>query len=183
LTAPTNIQTAVIQRAAQGDADAQAWLYQQYSKAMFNICIRMTGNNAHAEDVLHDAFITAFNKLTSLKLPEAFAGWLKQIVVNACINHCKKSFTWHDWNAEQHEIIPDEPTAWWTTINITEVHKEIKNLPDGCRQIFVLYAMEDNSHKEIALQLGISEGTSKSQYHRAKKLLRERITIQMLANG
>ncbi|MGG9962238.1 RNA polymerase sigma factor [Ferruginibacter sp. SUN106] len=183
MTAPTHIQTAVIQKAAQGDADAQAWLYQQYSKAMFNICVRMTGNIPHAEDVLHDAFIIAFKNLGSLKQAAAFGGWLKQIVVHACINHCKKTIRWNDWDEEHFDTIADEPIEWWTTISLTEVHKQIKSLPDGCRQVFVLYAMEDNSHREIAAQLGITEGTSKSQYHRAKKLLRERINTQIVTHG
>lgn len=183
MTAPINIQTAVIQKAAHGDADAQAWLYQQYSKAMFNICVRMTGNIPHAEDVLHDAFIIAFKNLHSLKQAAAFGGWLKQIVVHACINHCKKTLQWKEWDEEHFDTIPDEPTDWWTTISLSIVHNEIKNLPDGCRQVFVLYAMEDNSHREIAAQLGITEGTSKSQYHRAKKLLRERISTQIVTHG
>ncbi len=183
MTAPTNIPPAVIQRAAHGDADAQAWLYRQYSKAMFNICVRMTGNAAHAEDVLHDAFILAFKNLNSLRQAAAFGGWLKQIVVNTCINYCKKSITWSDWDEATHEAIADEPTEWWTRISLAMVHNEIKNLPNGCRQVFVLYAMEDNSHREIAAQLGITESTSKSQYHRARKLLRERISIQIVTHG
>jgi RNA polymerase sigma factor (sigma-70 family) len=183
LTAPNNIPTAVVQKAAQGDADAQSWLYHQFSKAMFNICTRMTGNLPHAEDVLQDAFIMAFKNLSSLKDPAAFGGWLKRIVVNCCISHCKKNVAWADLIEEQHETIADEPTAWWTMIDITEVHREIKRLPDGCRQIFVLYAMEDNTHQQIAGLLGISEGTSKSQYHRARKLLRERINIPINTHG
>ena len=183
MTAPNNIPTAVIQQAARGDADAQAWLYRQYSKAMFNICVRMTGNIPHAEDVLHDAFITAFKNLANLKQADAFGGWLKRIVVNACINHSKKNIQWHELNEEGLDMIADDTTEWWATISLADVHREIRKLPEGCRQIFVLYAMEDNSHKEIALQLGISESTSKSQYHRAKKLLRERINTQIVAHG
>ena len=183
MSAPTNIPTAVIQRAAHGDAGAQTWLYHQYSKAMFNICVRMTGNITHAEDVLQDAFIIAFKNLDSLRQAAAFGGWLKQIVVNTCINHCKKTIRWADWDETTHEAVADEPTEWWTTISLTMVHNEIKNLPNGCRQVFVLYAMEDNSHREIAAQLGITESTSKSQYHRAKKLLRERISTQIVTHG
>ena len=143
----------------------------------------MTGNMAHAEDVLQDAFIIAFKNLKVLKQAGAFGGWLKQIVVNACISHCKRSFNWKELDEVQHDMIADETTEWWTTISLSLVHAEIKKLPDGCRQIFVLYAMEDNTHKAIAEQLGISEGTSKSQYHRAKKILRERITTQMAIHG
>jgi len=143
----------------------------------------MTGNLPHAEDILQDAFITAFKNLHALKDPAAFGGWLKRIVVNGCISHCKKNVAFAELVEEQHEAIADEPTGWWTMINITDVHREIKKLPEGCRQIFVLYAMEDNSHSEIAALLGISEGTSKSQYHRARKLLRERINSTVTIYG
>lgn len=183
LTAPGNIQTAVIRRAASGDTDAQAWLYQQYSRAMYNICIRMTGHVPDAEDVLHDAFISAFDALGSLKDPAAFGGWLKQIVINTCIRRMKKAVTWQEWQYEAHEHLQDEAAAWWTTVSLARIHEAIKKLPDGCREIFVLYALEDFQHKQIAAQLGITEGTSKSQYHRARKLLRESITSQILTNG
>ena len=183
MKAPDHIQTAIVQRAAQGDTDAQAWLYTQYSKAMYNICIRMTGNKAYAEDVLHGAFVAALKNIKQLKQPENFGGWLKRIVVNECIQHCKKTFYWNEWDEANEEDLADEPTEWWTSISMEIIHKEIKDLPEGCRQIFVLYAMEDSSHKEIADQLGITEGTSKSQYHRAKKLLKERVSIQIAANG
>jgi RNA polymerase sigma factor (sigma-70 family) len=183
LKAPENIQTAIVQRAAHGDADAQAWLYAQYSKAMYNICIRMTGNKAYAEDVLHDAFVAALKNIKQLKQPENFGGWLKRIVVNECIQHCKKTFYWSEWDETDDENITDEPIEWWTTISMEMIHNAIKNLPEGCRQIFVLYAMEDNSHKEIANQLGITEGTSKSQYHRAKALLKQKVSIQIAENG
>jgi RNA polymerase sigma-70 factor (ECF subfamily) len=72
---------------------------------------------------------------------------------------------------------------WWKTVDLQLVHKAIKNLPDGCRQVFTLFVLEDFSHKQIAENLGISESTSKSQYHRAKQLLRERITQEMHTHG
>jgi RNA polymerase sigma factor (sigma-70 family) len=178
LDRPTTIQPAIVIKAGQGDEDAQAWLYQQYSKAMFNICIRMTGNRSNAEDILQDVFILVFGKLHQLKQPENFEGWLRRIVVNECIRYCRRSFSWKSWDDHPMEIAEDD-TEWWTTISMAQIHEEIKNLPEGCRQVFVLYVLEDRSHKEIADDLGISEGTSKSQYHRARQLLKERIMRQM----
>ncbi|MNY53898.1 RNA polymerase sigma factor [compost metagenome] len=83
------------------------------------------------------------------------------------------------WN----NTISNEEPGWWQTIDLSIVHKEIKNLPDGCRQVFNLYVLEDFSHKDIASNLGISESTSKSQYHRARQLLKERIIKQIQVNG
>jgi len=177
------IQAAVITKAANGDRDAQSWLYHQYSKAMFNVCTRMTGNYSNAEDILQEAFMTAFKNLVQLKDPDSFGGWLKRIVVNECIRHGKNGFAWSEWSEEQTDTLADEATEWWSTVSLEVLHKEIKKLPDGCRQVFVLYAMEDYSHRDIATDLGVSESTSKSQYHRARKLLRERINIQIAIHG
>jgi len=150
---------------------------------MFNICMRMARNRAQAEDMLHDAFILAFKSLHQLKQPEAVAGWLRRIVVNECIRQSRHHIHWDDWT-DTHDGITDNDGDWWEGISLELIHREIKNLPDGCRQVFVLYALEDYTHKEIAASLGISESTSKSQYHRSRTLLKERILKQMkLANG
>ncbi len=178
-----NIQTSIVRRAGQGDGDAQALLYQQYSKAMYNICIRMTGTRNDAEDLLHDAFLKAFKKLDQLKQPEAFGGWLRQIVVNECIRHSRFHVNWNNWEDHHEETLADEATEWWTTVSLDLVHREIKELPEGCRQVFVLFVLEDYSHRQIAENLGISEGTSKSQYHRARTMLKDRINKKMAVNG
>ena len=150
---------------------------------MFNICIRMTSNRSDAEDILQDAFIIAFRNLHQLKDALQFGGWLKRIVVNECIRFSKKTIYWNDWEEEKTQQIADEATEWWKTVDFNIIHQEIKGLPDGCRQVFNLYVLEDYSHKAIAESLGISESTSKSQYHRARQLLKERITKQLQIHG
>lgn len=177
------ILTTVVRKACKGDTDSQAWLYKQYSKAMFNICTRMTGNRNDAEDILQDAFILAFKNLYQLKKPVQFGGWLKKIVVNECIRFTKKNVFWSEWEDDHNNRLADEETEWWKTVSFNIIHKEIKGLPDGCRQVFNLFVVEDYSHKDIAEKLGISESTSKSQYHRARQLLKERITKQLLIHG
>jgi RNA polymerase sigma factor (sigma-70 family) len=177
------IQTAVVRKACTGDAVSQAMLYRQYSKAMYNICIRMTGNQNDAEDLLQEAFMIAFKNLRQLKEPAQFGGWLKRIVVNECIRFCKKNVYWSEWDEQWEQTISNDEPEWWKTVDLNMVHHEIKGLPDGCRQVFNLYVLEDYSHREIATHLGISESTSKSQYHRARQLLKERITKQMQLHG
>lgn len=180
----TNIPEQTVLKACKGDKEACAQLYQQYSKAMYNICIRMTGNEEDAADVLQDAFLQAFNSLAQLKQPEAFAGWLKQIVVHQCIRFCKNTIYWNSLEETNTSSIAEEDKEqWWTSISLSLLHQEIKQLPSGCRQVFVLFAMEDFSHKDIATQLQISESTSKSQYQRARKLLQERIIKAVEQNG
>ncbi len=143
----------------------------------------MTSNRSDAEDILQDAFIIAFRNLHQLKDEVQFGGWLKRIVVNECIRFSKKNIYWNEWEEEKTQQIADEATEWWKTVDFNIIHQEIKGLPDGCRQVFNLYVLEDYSHKAIAESLGISESTSKSQYHRARQLLKERITKQLQIHG
>lgn len=178
-----NIQTAFVNKACKGDAAALSWLYHQYSKAMFNICTRMTGNLNDAEDLLQDSFLIAFKQLHQLKVAEQFGGWLKRIVINECIRFSKKTKYWEEWDDDKINEMADEDIEWWKTINFSLIHDAIKGLPEGCRQVFTLYVLEDYSHQEIADNLGISASTSKSQYHRAKQLLKVRITQQLTIHG
>jgi len=135
----------------------------------------MTGNAQDARDVLQDAFMQAFKHLKQVKDPAQFGGWLRRIVINECIRFSKRSASWQSLDDSMLQPVPDEEAALWTTIPMELVHEAIKQLPEGCRQVFVLYVLEDFSHKEIAHSLGISESTSKSQYQRARKLLQEQL--------
>jgi len=183
LETANHILTDLVKKARKGNADAQGSLYHQFSKAMFNICIRMAGNRSDAEDILQEAFIIAFKSLHQLKDEVLFGGWLRRIVINECIKYSKKSFYWQDWDEADYEHRTDDAVEWWQEIDMAIIHQQIKALPDGCRQVFNLYVLEDYSHKQIAENLGISEGTSKSQYSRAKQLLRERITKHIALHG
>ncbi len=171
-----------MQKAQEGDVQAMSQLYQQFSKAMFNICLRMTANATNAEDLLQESFIKAFKNLHQLKNENQFAGWLKRIVINECIRFSKKNIQWNEWNDIQYDFSEDE-TEWWKDISLQTINNAIKTLPDGCRQIFNLFVLEDFSHSDIAQQLNISESTSKSQYHRARKLLKEKITEYLKLHG
>ena len=143
----------------------------------------MCGNGADAHDLLQDGFITAFEKMHQLKEPEMFGGWLKRIIINQCIAHSKHRNIYGGLiiaETEQSDIAEEN---WWETISIADLHHAIKQLPEGCRQIFVLYAIEDYTHQRIADELGLSTGTSKSQYNRAKRLLQQILLKKMASNG
>lgn len=168
--------TVLIQQAQRGNAVAMEALYKQYSKAMYNVCTRMMGDRNSAEDVLQDSFIVAFKNLQQLKDVAQFGGWLKRIVINECIRQGKKKNSWTEWDDDLHDTPDMDEASWWDTVGMAEIHAQIKALPDGCRQVFTLYAIENYSHKDIAASVGISESTSKSQYHRAKQLLKERLS-------
>lgn len=178
-----HIQEKAIANALKGNHTAMEYLYNQFSKAMYNVCIRMAGNRTDAEDILQESFLIAFDKLHQLKEAAQFGGWLKRIVVNECIKYSKKNFYWDDWNEDWNDTMKEEDIAWMGAIEMKQIQEAIKNLPDGCRQVFNLFVLEDFSHKEIGNSLGISEGTSKSQYFRAKNILKDKLTKQLFNNG
>lgn len=174
---------ALVKKAKEGHLPAQEALYRLYSKAMYNACIRFCGNEADAHDLLQEGFITAFGKIHQLKDPAGFGGWLKRIIINQCIAHSKKKFMYTEVQPSEMGIPDETDETWWTTISMVQIHEAIKLLPDGCRQIFVLYAIENYTHQLIAGELNISTGTSKSQYSRARQLLQQIIRKKMVANG
>lgn len=168
----------LVKKARNGDSDARAELYRLYVKAMYHHCIRITGNKNDAEDVLHDSFIYAFDHLHQITNAATFGSWLRRIVISNAIRFCKKELRWNDIDEDDNQSMPEEQEPWWLDISMEAAHEAIKNLPDGCRQVFVLYVFEDFAHKEIAASLGISQSTSKSQYQRARKILKERLAKQ-----
>ena len=167
----------IIEACKSGDRQAQYRLYQLYSKAMFNICSRMLGNTAMAEDALQEAFVSAFSKLHTYQGRASFGAWLKRIVINKCLSLIKKQrIQFEPLEDHKLETIPDEVYYLEESrLNPSKIHKAIKELPEGCRVIFTLYQLEGYDHGEISSILGITESTAKSQYHRAKKLLRKKL--------
>lgn len=164
----------MIERCREGDNRAQYELYKLYSKAMFNVSMRITNDYAEAEDVLQEAFISAFKSLHTFKSEASFGSWLKKIVVNAAINAIRKRRSElvpleERAVAEVPDEVYDDDTEW----QVEKVRKAIQKLPDGYRVVLSLYLLEGYDHAEIGEIMGITESTSKSQYSRAKKKLLE----------
>ena len=148
-------------------------LFKAYSRGMYNICLRMIGNQADAEDVLQDAFIQAYMKINQLQSKDRFGAWLKRIVINQCLQFLRSRILFVDIN-DEYDLEPEEERSI-STFSMNRINYEIQQLPDGCRIVFNLFLLENYSHKEVADMLNISESTSKSQYQRARKLLQQRL--------
>jgi RNA polymerase sigma factor (sigma-70 family) len=151
---------------------AQQMLYKHYAGLMYGICLRYTGNKADAEDVLQDGFIKIFININHFRNEGSFEGWMKRIMVNTAL-HFLRQKTKNKFITQQTEIpdIIEEDENIEYDIQPKELMNIIQALPDGSRMVFNLYAIEEYSHKEISEILGISEGTSKSQLSRARKML------------
>ncbi len=165
----------LIERSKQGDTKTQYKLYALYVDAMFNVCMRMVKIREDAEDVLQESFIEAFKNLNSFRYESTFGSWLKRIVINRSINHLK---------LKKLPLITIEENDYWIQnddnnvndnidLDISKVKRGIESLPQGYQTIINLYLIEGYDHVEIGDILEISVSTSKSQYHRAKKKLKE----------
>ena len=170
-----DIHRDVIESCKKGDVRAQYQLYSLYSKAMYNICYRMTNRQEEAEDLLQESFTYAFSKLGSFRYESSFGAWLKRIVVNTCINHLKKRRVDLVYTEQQNDPIPDDDFVDYGEIKfkVDNVMKAMEQLPEGYRVVFSLYLLEGYDHKEIAEILGVTESTSKSQFLRAKQKIKE----------
>lgn len=183
-SAYTDIHRPLVELCRKGDRKAQYELYKLYSKAMFNISMRITNDYALAEDVLQESFLSAFNHLDTFKGEVTFGSWLKKIVINNAIGQIRKrkyelvSLDGHEELQEDISETEEEMQQW----QVETIRKAIQKLPDGYRVVLSLYLLEGYDHAEIAEILGISEATSKSQYSRARKKLLEMIRVDRLTS-
>ncbi len=167
----------LVTRCLKGDRRAQFELYQAYSKAMFNICLRMMGNREEAEDVLQNAFVDVFTKMHTYRREATLGAWIKRIVVNSCLNELKKKKV---QLVEADESIGDleykDYEEHFEQEDIDRIKQAIRLLPEGYRVVFTLYLLEGYDHGEISEILNITEGASKSQYSRARQRLHQILT-------
>lgn len=149
------------------DRIAQRQLYDRYKKAMYTLAYRITGDFDDANDVLQDAFLEVFKHLNQFRGESTLGAWVKQIVVRKSTKK-KRLVIWQNVDDYMGEAID------WGESEINAAHLEtaVLSLPDGFRTIFVLAEVEGYTHREIAVMLNISEGTSKSQLFHAKRKLR-----------
>jgi RNA polymerase sigma factor (sigma-70 family) len=172
-----NIHEELIGRCRMGDQEAHFRLYKLYSKAMYNVGYRITGNQEDAEDVLQEAFVNAFKNLESYRGDATFGSWLKRIVVNKAINLIKKRR--ENIVAQENEFdipVEESHTDYMPELSVERVKRCMEMLPDGYRAVLSLYLLEGYDHEEIAGIMGITESTSKSQLNRAKSKLKELLT-------
>jgi RNA polymerase sigma factor (sigma-70 family) len=171
---PVDTHFDIVEACKRGDRKAQFELYRLYSKAMYNISLRMMGSVENAEDVLQNAFVDVYTKLDSFRFESTIGAWIKRIVINNCINALKKRRLEFAELSDNMGHLPVEDTLVSDSVlNVEKIQKAIMNLPEGYRVVFSLYAMEGYDHEEIGEILGVSEATSKSQYSRAKAKLRD----------
>ncbi len=136
---------------------------------VFALCVRLCKDRDMAEDLTQEAFIQAWRKLSSFRGDSAFGSWLYRIATNIALSYLRKQKPF--LNSLDIEDIP-EPDYRETPDEQIGLEQAIAELPDGARAVFVLYSIEGYTHDEISKQLGIAQGSSKAQLHRARQLLK-----------
>lgn len=169
----------LIEGCKRQDRKSQQLVYEKYARVMYGICLRYASEKEAAQDLLQDGFIKVFMNINSFENKGSFEGWMKRIFVNLALENIRKDKTKKMYSDDIENVsdldIIDEAEGDIDGITEDELLKMVQELPQGYRSVFNLYAIEDYSHKEISEMLGIAEGTSRSQYIRARALLQEKI--------
>jgi len=155
---------------------AQLKLYEKYSGQMYAVALRYSKMQQEAEDILQESFLKVFQNISKFRKDSSLPYWIKRIVINTALNHQRSKLYLYPMVdvTDLKSKFTEEVTL--SNFNHKELLELVRKLPSGCQVIFNLYAIEGYKHHEIAESLNISEGTSKSQYARAKSLLKEWIT-------
>jgi RNA polymerase sigma-70 factor (ECF subfamily) len=166
----------LVARAQAGDQTAFRELYRQHVGRVYALCLRLTGSSGDADERTQDVFVRLWDKLRSFRGESAFSSWLHRLAVNVVLNERRTTI-----RREQRVTLADDPAVLEKSKGTPteglgiDLERAIAELPDGAREVFVLFDIEGYGHAEIAALVGIAEGTSKAQLFRARQLLREKL--------
>lgn len=165
----------LIEACKKGDRKAQFELYRLYNAAMYNTTLRIVRDPDDAEDVMQEAFLKAFSKMSTYRGEVSFGAWLKRIVVNKSLDflRLRRERLSLDDVGEVEEIPEEDPVIVELAYTADYIRKAINALPEGYRVVLSLILVEGYDHEEVSEILQISNATSRTQYHRAKKKLAE----------
>lgn len=168
-------EAKLIRRACAHDREAQQEIYRRFAPKMLSVCRYYIRDLQFAEDAMISGFLKVLTRLDSYKNEGSLEGWIRRIMVRECLSYLrsKKQMLY----VEDASVGSEEGTFEEIThLEVEDIQQEIDRLPEGYRVVFLMYAIEGYSHKEIADLTGISEGTSKSQLFKARKMLQQRIS-------
>jgi RNA polymerase sigma-70 factor (ECF subfamily) len=166
----------LIELAVKNNRQAQQQLYVKFSPKMLSVCRQYVNDIHRAEDVMITAFMKVFTNLNKFEFNGSFEGWIRRIMVNECIDFIRVKKNIFQLQDIDNVILSEaEDSEEMEDFSTDEIQLLIDSLPDGCKTVFNLYAIEGYKHKEIAELLNIKEGTSKSQFANARKLLQAQV--------
>jgi len=170
-------EMALLERCRRGELGAFEEIYRAHSGRLYGLVLRMVGNPADAEDLLQEIFLSAHRKLDGFRGESALGTWLYRLATNQCLDHLRSKSA---RAGQLTDALDDEPAMADgrsrgiadETVARMDLERALAQLPEGCRAAFLLYDVEGLEHREVADALGIAEGTSKSQVHKARLKLR-----------
>lgn len=165
----------LVQGCGRGDRATQKALYERYCKKMMVICQRYARSSQEAEDSLQEGFIRVFKSIKDFRQESRLDTWITRIMINTALNGQRQKLYMLPMVDVTEVSIPEREDVSLAAFQLSELIAIVQSLPDGCRVVFNLFAIEGYSHREIGEMLKVSEGTSKSQYNRAKSLLRAKL--------
>jgi RNA polymerase sigma-70 factor, ECF subfamily len=171
------------QQSAAGDTAAFEVLYRKHYRRVYALCLRMMSNPVEAEDMTQEVFLQLFNKIGMFRGESAFTTWLHRMTVNQVLMHFRKKSTRSELLTDEGEtpvqiVKGTENPGMMPVVDRISLERALQQLPPGYRTVFVLHDIEGYEHYEISDMLGIAEGTSKSQLHKARLKLRQLIRQQ-----
>jgi RNA polymerase sigma-70 factor (ECF subfamily) len=167
-------ENEVIALAVHNNRQAQQWIYSKYSPKMLSVCRQYTKDIQLAEDVMITAFMKVFVNLGRFENKGSFEGWIRRTMINECISFIRVRKKVHF--IEDSIGFEESDSEVDLQFSIEDIQNLIDSLPDGYRIVFNLFVVEGYKHKEIASMLGINEGTSKSQFAHARRILKSKIS-------
>ncbi|MFD2587695.1 RNA polymerase sigma factor [Croceitalea marina] len=167
----------LLKKAISGNRDAQRTIYEKFAPKMLSVCRQYIKDVHFAEDVMVNGFVKVFKNLSAFEHRGSFEGWIRKIMVRESISYLRKQqfVVFDDEIVDKNERFESSSAS---IIDVEGVQQLIDALPEGYKMVFVLYAVEGYKHHEIAKMLEISEGTSKSQLFKARKLLQENLRLK-----
>lgn len=171
IDSPAATADLTVARARAGDVSAFEALYRRHVGRVYALCLRMTSEPARAEDHTQETFVRAWQKLDSYRGESAFVTWLSRVAVNVVRGDRRSQLSRQ--GLERPLSGDHEPSTSGRRGDAVDLERAIGRLPEGARDVFVLHDIEGYRHEEIAGLLEVTVGTSKSQLHRARRLLRE----------
>lgn len=165
----------LIEGCIRGERKMQYELYQRFAPKMYGVCLRYAGKAEEAEDILQEGFIKVFKKIGSFRSEGSFEGWIRRIFVNTAIEHFRKKTYLQPITEYEESTFEGKYISVLDNLAEKDIVQLVQQLSPGYRTVFNMYVIEGYTHKQIADELGISEGTSKSQLSRAKIILQDLI--------
>ena len=171
----------LIEGCVRGESWAQKTIYEFHAPEMLSVCQRYTGNRETARDLMHDGFIKLFTKIHRYSGTGSFNGWMRRIFVTTALEHIRqKDVLRYSVDVEEVEQqVEDADISLFEHLSTNDLLDCIARLPDKYRAVFNMHAIEGYSHAEIAEELKTSEGTSRSNYARARQLLQKMVMSQL----